>query len=64
MGHFGALATCSPFETLTSGQHESFTVLGTLTNGMLTLTLAFMTFEMQNLLTRRVQVIILLMQKC
>ena len=32
---------------------------GTLTNGMLTLTLAFMTFEMQNFLTRRVQVIIL-----
>ena len=28
MGHFGALATCSPFDTLTSGQRESFTVLG------------------------------------
>ena len=28
MGHFGALATCSPFDTLTNGQRESFTVLG------------------------------------
>ena len=28
MGQFGALATCSPFDTLTSGQRESFTVLG------------------------------------
>ena len=49
MGHFGALATCSPFETLTTGQRESLQFWDTLTNGMLTLTLAFMTFEMQNL---------------
>ena len=63
MGHFGALATCSPFDTLTNGQRESFTVLGYAYQWN-ALTLAFMTFEMQNLLIRRVQVIILPMQKC
>ena len=42
MGHFGALATCSPLPAVSV---KALQFWDTLTNGMLTLTLAFMTLK-------------------